>query len=109
MGDFSCHILLAVSAMFTLCIETCGHGDTTHCSETFIELRSKEIAGVNDTDIAFIIYRCHTTLSSIHARNYRLQDFIEHVLIEIVRTRNYLLIDYLMAVFQTHALTKMKR
>jgi len=54
VGDFSCHILLAVNALFTLCIETCEHGDTTHCSETFIELRSKEIAGVNDTDIELL-------------------------------------------------------
>jgi len=41
--------------LFTLCIETYERGDTTHCSETFIELRSKEIAGVNDAGIVFIV------------------------------------------------------
>jgi len=47
--------LLAVSTIFTLCIETCENGDTTHCSETFTKLGIKEFAGVNDTVILFIV------------------------------------------------------
>jgi hypothetical protein len=55
VGNFSCHNLLAVSAIFTLRVETCEHGDTIHRSETFTQLRIKEILGVNDTFIVFIV------------------------------------------------------
>jgi len=55
VGDFSCHNLLAVSVLFTLRVEPCEHGDTIHRSETFTELRIKEIVGLNDTVIVFIV------------------------------------------------------